>query len=388
MRITASAAVRVMLAFAGVAAFGCATSTPYQEPIRTEPLAISDTESLGLDRIIVLFDASGSIHPKQVFPGEKAWVESFVQGMPDGTYDAKIESFGGDKRRGAGLSGFDRGQLAAAANDIQYIGEGTPLEDVLAATAVDIDGVDGRTAIVLVSDGVSDDPEWGDSKEPVIDAARKVAEGSKGGVCYHTVLAGNDSAGRARLQKLAAVTDCGSFRSSGSLADANGLESFQREMFVAKTVPAPAIVAAASAGSGDSDQDGVLNGVDECASTPTGASVDERGCWVLENVRFASNSDEIVGNDLEGITDVAQVLNANPDLKVQISGYTDSTGSAAYNRTLSKRRAERVEGLLKESGIDGARLESAGYGEENPVADNATAEGRSENRRIEISVIQ
>lgn len=363
-------------------AMACATSTPYQDPLPAQPLAIGTSEAIAVDRVVVLFDASGSIHPKNTFPGGKAWVETFVQGMPEGDYQASIRSFGGDTRRGGPLTAFDREQLALTAHGLRYIGEGSPLEAVLLEVATDIEGAGGRTAVVFVTDGVPDDPPWGSPPEPVLDAGRAVIQKSGGEVCFHTVLAGDDPAGERLLQSLSKLTDCGSYRVASALGDSAGLQSFERDLFIGA---APVVAAVAP---GDSDGDGVLDAADECPGTPVGARVDERGCWVLESVRFASNSDEVIGGSAAEIEGIAAVLAQNPGLRIEIAGHTDSAGEAGYNHDLSERRARRVEQALIGKGVDASRLEVKGYGEENPIADNTTSEGRADNRRIEFTVLR
>lgn len=373
------------LALASLIATGCATSTPYQTPIPNQPVTVGAGEEIAVDRVVVLFDASGSIDAKDTFPGEKAWVESFVQGMPEGAYDVSISSFGGDSRRGEGLTPFDRQQLATSANGIKYIGKDSPLDEVLNETAASVEGAGGRTAVVLVTDGVPNDPRWGGPDEPVLDAGRNVIAKSGGQVCFHTVLAGDDPAGQPLLKSLSELTECGSYRASSSLDGAAGLESFERDLFIA-TAAEPVVVVAAMPS--DADGDGVTDAADACPGTPVGAAVDERGCWVLESVRFASNSDQIVGGSMAEVEGVAKVLAENPGLRIEVSGYTDSRGAAAYNQSLSERRAVQVEKVLIEGGVDASRLEAKGYGEENPAADNGTAEGRALNRRIEFKVLR
>ena len=83
---------------------------------------------------------------------------------------------------------------------------------------------------------------------------------------------------------------------------------------------------------------------------------------------------------------LAEVLTENPAAKVEIEGHTDSTGSAAYNQSLSERRADAVADYLAARGIDASRIESRGLGAGFPVASNATAEGRSQNRRVDVLI--
>jgi outer membrane protein OmpA-like peptidoglycan-associated protein len=86
------------------------------------------------------------------------------------------------------------------------------------------------------------------------------------------------------------------------------------------------------------------------------------------------------------VADAAQVLKNNPTIHVQVAGYTDSIGSDAYNMKLSERRAQTVYDELVRDGIAASRMTVRGYGESNPVASNATEEGRAKNRRVELIV--
>ena len=160
------------------------------------------------------------------------------------------------------------------------------------------------------------------------------------------------------------------------------LLTYQRRVFLGAGPPA---VAAAPP---DVDGDGIPNASDGCPATPRGADVDSRGCWVLTDLRFASDSAAIDEVGSGEVAKISAVLASNPDLRIRIDGYTDSTGSPAYNRTLSARRASAVRESLVNQGVDPARLEAHGFGEQNPVASNDTPEGRDLNRRIEFSVVR
>ena len=83
---------------------------------------------------------------------------------------------------------------------------------------------------------------------------------------------------------------------------------------------------------------------------------------------------------------LAGFLRAHPDRTVQITGHTDSTGSGAYNRSLSERRAQSVAQHLRAYGIAAPRIETVGMGESMPVASNATSGGRQQNRRVDILI--
>jgi outer membrane protein OmpA-like peptidoglycan-associated protein len=80
-------------------------------------------------------------------------------------------------------------------------------------------------------------------------------------------------------------------------------------------------------------------------------------------------------------------LNKNPKLNVEIGGHTDNVGGKAYNQGLSERRARSVMDYLISGGIASGRLSSKGYGDNIPVADNATESGRAQNRRTEFKIV-
>ena len=106
----------------------------------------------------------------------------------------------------------------------------------------------------------------------------------------------------------------------------------------------------------------------------------------LPDVTFAVNSSDIspaMRNSLDG---VAQSLVNYPNSLVDVMGHTDSTGSDQYNLDLSQRRAMAVTNYLASRGVARARIESIGYGEQYPIADNTTEAGRAQNRRVEIRI--
>jgi outer membrane protein OmpA-like peptidoglycan-associated protein len=82
---------------------------------------------------------------------------------------------------------------------------------------------------------------------------------------------------------------------------------------------------------------------------------------------------------------VAESLVANDSIKVQVAGHTDNTGSAAVNARLSKQRAEAVRQFLIAHGVAEDRLTAKGFGPSKPIASNKTAEGRAQNRRVELT---
>lgn len=105
------------------------------------------------------------------------------------------------------------------------------------------------------------------------------------------------------------------------------------------------------------------------------------------NITFDTNKANIKSNFKPVLDSVAKVINEFDKTKVQITGYTDNTGTAAINNQLSADRANSVATYLRLRGVANARIYAAGLGSSNPIASNATATGREQNRRVEISLI-
>jgi outer membrane protein OmpA-like peptidoglycan-associated protein len=101
-------------------------------------------------------------------------------------------------------------------------------------------------------------------------------------------------------------------------------------------------------------------------------------------LNFETNSWQIRPSDAATLDEVAAALKQTPGMRVRIEGHTDNVGTAESNRVLSERRAQSVMEALVQRGVDRARMSAAGFGQERPIADNRTEEGRAKNRRVEL----
>lgn len=142
----------------------------------------------------------------------------------------------------------------------------------------------------------------------------------------------------------------------------------------------------------DSDGDGVRDSIDECPNTTEGVRVDTRGCEIrdairLPSVQFETNSDRLRSGAESSLNDAVVTLKRYPELRVEVEGHTDSDGAADYNEGLSYRRALTVRDYLVNEGIDTDRLAVGGYGETRPIADNTSAEGKRQNRRVVLRLL-
>lgn len=113
----------------------------------------------------------------------------------------------------------------------------------------------------------------------------------------------------------------------------------------------------------------------------------ERGTLVtFGDVLFDLDKSDLKPGGMRDIQKLADFLNENPERKVVVEGYTDSTGADAYNQRLSERRAESVRRALTRAGVDMQRIQVVGYGKQYPVASNDTTSGRAMNRRVEVTI--
>lgn len=128
---------------------------------------------------------------------------------------------------------------------------------------------------------------------------------------------------------------------------------------------------------------GCASWCNECAGTDCDIVVKEK--MILDATsNFAFDSAKLSMKDTTSLEKAVARLKADPDEKVRINGYTDSTGTDAYNMKLSEQRAWSVAKYLEKEGIAADRIQTKGYGKTNYVASNATSEGRAKNRRAEV----
>jgi OOP family OmpA-OmpF porin len=151
----------------------------------------------------------------------------------------------------------------------------------------------------------------------------------------------------------------------------------------------------------DPDKDGILEGADKCPDQPETANgfQDQDGCpdevpaaikkfsGVIRGIQFATNSADITPGSKPLLDEAAKVLKEFDELKLEISGHTDTQGPRDHNLELSTKRAEAVKAYLVEQGVQPERLQARGAGPDEPIADNKTAAGRAQNRRIEFKNI-
>ncbi len=152
----------------------------------------------------------------------------------------------------------------------------------------------------------------------------------------------------------------------------------------------------------DPDRDGVRGESDQCPGDPETANgfEDQDGCpdtvpeamkrftGSIRGITFRSGRATIKQESIKILDEAIEVLNAYPDVRIEVGGHTDSVGSAKLNQAVSQKRAQAVKNYLVQKGITQDRIEVKGYGEANPIAPNKTRRGRARNRRIEFQLLR
>jgi OmpA-OmpF porin, OOP family len=127
---------------------------------------------------------------------------------------------------------------------------------------------------------------------------------------------------------------------------------------------------------------------DGCPKKYTNVVVTKTKIEIKQTVYFEFNKATIKAVSFPLLNEVAQALKDNPTIKVEVQGHTDSVGNDKNNLKLSQKRAESVRTYIIKQGVDSGRMVPKGYGENVPIADNRTADGRSQNRRVEFVITE
>jgi OOP family OmpA-OmpF porin len=378
-----------LLAIVSIFLISCAGPPVQKSAPSFAPYEFSaDNYAAKVNRFVIIMDNSTSMSENY---GEKAKLDiskallSAVNGsLPELNYNAQLITFG--PKNGvytdfgpaqystAGLGG----SIDAVKNPIG--GSNVPLANALQAAGESLKSSQGAIAVIVISDGDLMD------KVPVnAAAALKKQYGDR--LCIYTVLLGDSPVGKKVMDGIAGAGGCGFATTANDLAASGKLAAFVEGIFLTnKPAPAPKPVAASPA---DSDRDGVPDSIDQCPNTPYGATVNARGCWTYDaTVLFGFDSTDLDPQIFNMLDEAVVVLGKNPGLKVELDGHTDSTGSADYNLGLSERRANAVMKYFVEKGVAADRLTAKGFGLTQPVADNATKEGRAKNRRVELKPVK
>jgi len=391
-----------------------------------------------VDSFLVILDASSSM--AEECKGQvklnlaKGFLSAMNQSIPDIKLNGALRNFGPcpllyseQKNLVYGFAKYKTEDFDKALKKVKYANGYSPLATAIDAGKEDLKSVQGKIAVIIVSDGK-------DMGSAPVKAAESMKRQYGDRLCIYTVLVGVDPAGEKLLKQVAKKGKCGFSVRADSFTGKVDMGNFVEKVFLTRVLDSdgdgvsdafdrcpntPTGVKVDkkgcpldSDGDGvydykdrcpdtpkgvkvdekgcplDSDGDGVYDYKDSCPGTPAGAKVDAAGCWVLKGVRFDTAKSDIKPRYFPILDEVVAVMKKNPNLKVEIQGHTDNRGTQKYNQKLSEDRARSVLQYLVKAGIARSRLAYAGYGFAKPVASNSTSPGRAHNRRVNLNPIR
>jgi len=372
--------------------FGCATKEPMKVPSFSPTIFDTKNYDSKVDNFIVVVDASGSMLHK--YKGTSKFDIAKIIGnqmnltIPELGQTAGVRSLGHHPEVSKksteliyGMETYSTAKAAASLNTITKPGGGSPLGAALAAVTNDLDGLDGiHNAVIILSDGMDMNHN--------IPQIQELKDKYGSSICFYPILVGDAPEGKAFLQEIARIGDCGFFSNADEIMTGDGMAAFVEKVFLTKKMMAAAAPMApkiVKTERKDSDKDGVYDDQDQCPGTPVGAKVNAVGCWTLDSVLFDFDKAEIKPEGFPLLDAIVVILKKNPAMSVELAGHTDNVGTEAYNMDLSMRRSNAVAAYLVDKGILRNRLATTGFGFKNPAALNGTKFGRSLNRRVELN---
>jgi OmpA-OmpF porin, OOP family len=353
--------VRNLLVALPLLALAACSSAPYT-PVATQgdPIDVN-AYTKQVDTFIVLLDTSGSMKEdaegRPLMYTAEDWTASFGKAVPPMDFQAGIVTFG----KGAtgscigygiastlyGPTAYNAANFENALGTLECAASTTPIVEAIESTTELLAEDTGKTAVIIVSDFVWDDPDG------VKSALAELKSQHPNSICVHTVKVGNGS-DDAMIGGLTDTSGCDSAVSAGAVASGPALSTY-----VASTL-----------------------------LTPKEKGLEYTTHTVSAEVLF--DFDKSVIKD-QGKTELAKLSNVIKSQgmsvgDIDVVGHTDSVGTDTYNQALSVRRAEAVKAFLTTSGISSGIIDVIGMGKRDPVATNETAAGRAMNRRVDVLV--
>jgi OOP family OmpA-OmpF porin len=388
----------------------------------------SDKYGPKIEAFAVLFDASGSMENRidshwfffwrgtKELEVAKEFVSRMNKTLPELDYQGALRTFGHpsavSKEKTAlffGLAQYSKTGFQKGLDTIKKPGGLTPMAEAIDAASKDLKSIEGQIAVIIISDG--------DRITNAVNAAKAMKEKYGERLCIYTVHVGNSPDGKAFMEELSQIGQCGFSVNASNTSSAAAMADFVEKVFLDKYIdsdgdgvydhldqcpgtpkgvkvdergcpipkPKPKPQPKPPLGPIDTDGDGVYDDKDRCKDTPKGARVDDRGCWVISDLRFDFEKADIKPEYHPTLDEVVSVMKMNPLMDILIEGHTDSVGSNEYNQSLSERRSQSVKKYFISKGIESQRMTAMGFGESRPIASNEAKEGRSKNRRVELT---
>jgi len=371
---------RYLLVFSILASMilmGCATTQTAGPVVKAGDLTMkmkSGKYVQNANNFDIIVDKTGSMGSDyagvQKFIIEKSLVSKFNSYIPDVTLNGGLRTLGQNyadfdvTKLVYGMAKYDADSLEGVIRNLSTPYGDSPLEAAILAAGNDLKGLQGRSALVIFSDGV----DMGDAS---VKAAANVKSQYGDKLCIYTVLIGNDKQGAKVLEQISKAGQCGISVKGDDLADDSAMNSFVERIFLAPKpaeMPPPPPV------------------MEEKKAPEVEQKILEKGRATLD-VEFDFDKAVVKPKYDKDIQGVADVMKKYPDLKIVIEGHTDNVGGEKYNLSLSQKRAEAIKKIMvTKFNIEPSRLTAKGFGESKPIASNSTKEGRQKNRRVEAAV--
>jgi OOP family OmpA-OmpF porin len=305
-----------------------------------------------VDNFILFADQSGSMYMHSKTMGEVKMVlaKKVMMELNDAIcplqYNGGLYLFAPFQQMLAPMP-YDQAALAKAIQEIPsknaIFDRLTPMGPGMAALSPVLDNLSGKTAVIIVSDGRANQ-----GISPVTEA--KAIYSKYPNVCLDVISLADTPEGKANLEEISKMGNCVMVEAADLLKSKEAVQQFVHEVLCEE--------------------------------------VAEQETIVLRGINFDFDKSNIKPEFTPVLNEAADMLKQHPNVNVVVEGYTDSIGTVSYNLKLSQRRAEAVYDYLVKEGVAPDRMKTVGYGKSNPVASNATAEGRYLNRRVELKVVQ
>jgi OOP family OmpA-OmpF porin len=329
-----------------------------------------------VDNFIYFVDQSGSMYMRynalkmtKMAAAKKALLDVNAL-VPELGYKGAVQLFAPDQQVLAPVV-FERAKFDAALKTIkdeqEVFGRHTPMQPGILGLDPVLAGLKGKTAIIMVTDG-----EANKGGDPVKEAQALYSKYPQ--ICFHVISVAQqpeDAKGAQINQQISQVGKCSLVDITQLAGNKANQEKWVKDVFYedvpekmaapAPPPPPPPVV-------------------------PAPAPVVKK--IVLRGINFDFDKANIKPEFTPVLDEGVDMLKANPDVKVVIKGYTDSTGTAEYNQKLSERRAQSVLDYFASKGVAKNRMQAVGYGLKDPIGDNKTKDGRALNRRVELQVGQ
>jgi len=310
----------------------------------------------------IIFDKTGSMGSDyagvQKFVIEKSLVSKFNSYIPDLNLNGGLRTLGQNyldfdvTKLEYGMTKYDPKSLDGVIQNLSSPFGDSPLETAILAASKDLKGLQGKSALVIFTDAV-------DMADAPVKAAANVKSWYGDKLCIYTVQIGDDKQGAKILDRIVKAGQCGVSVKGDDLANDSAMNDFVQRIFLASKH--------AKVGKREAMKE---------------AAVQKKVSMALL-VEFDTGKAVVKSKYHDEIKKVADFMKEHPDAKAIIEGHTDNVGKEAANIKLSQRRADSIKTyLVKKFGIDSSRLKAVGYGPNEPIASNATKEGRQKNRRV------